>query len=180
MKHLLLCALLCAAPSLGLAQSCTEAEPRPERRAQLLEDLASSSDFSAGQRAANSLWEFWMQAPDEKAQEMLRDGMSRRSQYALEDAEIILDSLVAYCPLYAEGWNQRAFVRYLRQNYQGSIEDIERTLTLEPKHFGALSGKALALMKQGRDGLAKLAITRAIEVHPWLNERSLLDGGQDI
>ena len=180
MKHLVLASFLIAAPGLGMAQSCPEPEPRLEQRAQLLEELAGSPDFSSGQRAANSLWEFWMEAPDAKAQDLLQNGMSRRSQYALEDAEAILDSLVTYCPSYAEGWNQRAFVRYLREDYEGSIEDIEQTLTLEPEHFGALSGKALALMKQGKEGLAKLAITRAIEVHPWLNERSLLDGGQDI
>ncbi len=121
-----------------------------------------------------------MTAPDEKAQFMLDDGMSRRSQFALVDAEIILDALTTYCPNYAEGWNQRAFVRFLQEDFEGALEDIEITLTLEPDHFGALSGKALALLRLGKRGLAKLAVVRAIQVHPWLNERSLLGDGEDI
>ena len=145
-----------------------------------MERLANSPDISAGQEAAGALWEFWMVAPDEKAQDMLEDGMSRRVQLALADAEITLDALVRYCPLYAEGWNQRAFVRFLREDYEGSLADIEEVLTREPAHFGALSGKALALMRQGKRGLAQLAVVRALQVHPWLNERSLLGDGEDI
>jgi len=167
-------------PVIGLAETCPVPEPRTDQRQSLLEDLASSPDFMSGQQAAGRLWEFWMEAPDETAQNMLQDGMSRRRELSLENAESALDALVDYCPNYAEGWNQRAFVRFLREDYDGSLADIEEALKLEPAHFGALSGKALALMKQGKRGLAKLATLKAIEVNPWLNERSLLGDGEDI
>lgn len=146
----------------------------------MLEALSGSEDFMSGQQAASKLWAFWMTAPDTRSQDLLNDGMSRRSQYDLKAAEAVLDTLVAYCPTYAEGWNQRAFVRFLREDFDGSLEDIAMVLDLEPAHFGALSGKALALMRQGKRGLAKLATLRAIEVNPWLNERSLLGDGENI
>ncbi len=168
------------APMFGSAQTCAEPEPRADQRQMLLDDLASAPDFMSGQIAAGRLWEFWMEAPDEAAHHMLQDGMSRRQQLSLEGAETILDELVSYCPHYAEGWNQRAFVRFLRDDFEGSLADIEEVLKREPAHFGALSGKALALMKQGKPGLAKLATLRAIQVHPWLNERALLGEGEDI
>ncbi len=177
---IILLSLALMAPSATLAQACPELPPRAQERHALLDDLAMSPDITSGQRAASKLWEFWMTAPDEKAQFMLDDGMSRRSQFALVDAEIILDALTTYCPNYAEGWNQRAFVRFLQEDFEGALEDIEITLTLEPDHFGALSGKALALLRLGKRGLAKLAVVRAIQVHPWLNERSLLGDGEDI
>jgi len=180
MKRLLTFVFVLVLPVLGLAQTCPEQMPRADERTSLLKDLAASPDLMSGQQAANRLWEFWMDAPDEKAQNMLQNGMSRRTEFDLEEAEFILDGLVSYCPGYAEGWNQRAFVRFLRDDFEGSLRDIEAVLALEPAHFGALSGKALALMKQGKPGLAKLATLQAIEVHPWLNERTLLGEGEDI
>ncbi len=179
MRYLIFVSFLCAAgPVFG--QTCTTMPPRDTERAGLLSALAGSPNELAGQTAANKLWEFWMKAPDSKAQVLLEDGMARRNQSNFAAAKVVLDELVAYCPSYAEGWNQRAFVRYLQADFEGSLEDIEKTLELEPDHFGALSGKALALMGLGRPGLAKLAMVRATQVHPWLQERGILGEGEDI
>ncbi len=181
MRLLTLLIAVLAIPTASLAQDvCPEIDLRSEERQLLLEELAKSPDASTGQTTANKLWKLWTTAPDEKAQFMLDDGMSRRTMFALADAETILDALVSYCPNFPEGWNQRAFVRYLRDDFDGSLEDIERTLELEPDHFGALSGKALALVGLGKEGLAKLAVVRAIEVHPWLTGHGLLRDGEDI
>lgn len=165
-------------PNLAFAE-CPAQPDRSEQRLDLLGALRMSQSPQEANTAANQLWEFWMVAPDETAQKMLNEGMSRRESYAYAEAEETLDALVAYCPNFAEGWNQRAFVRYLRENFEGSILDIETTLSLEPDHFGALSGKALALMGQGDWAAAKLAIIRARGVHPWLSEHGLLTG-EDI
>src|SRR5690606_31046067 len=86
----------------------------------------------------------------------------------------ILDGVVADAPDYAEGWNQRAFIRFLRDDPDGSLEDIERTLALEPLHFAALAGKAMILMRQGRIEPGQEALRRAVEIHPWLKERAML------
>ncbi len=53
-------------------------------------------------------------------------------------------------------------------HYDESIADVERTLALEPRHFGALSGMGL-IYTQLEDAEAALAwFEQAIEVNPHL------------
>ena len=60
-------------------------------------------------------------------------------------------------PEFAEAWNKRATLRYLGGDLPGSVDDIIKTLTLEPRHFGALSGLTQIFIRQGR-------YTQAIQV----------------
>lgn len=157
-----------------LAETCPAPPDRSLERAGLFEELLAAPNEASAIQIANMIWEIWIDAPDDKSQAMLDEGMKRREVYAYSEAETIFDALTDYCPNYAEGWNQRAFVRFLREDFDGSLEDIERVLVLEPNHFGALSGKALTLMGQGKTGLGKLTILQALKVHPWLRERAIV------
>jgi hypothetical protein len=49
-----------------------------------------------------------------------------------------------------------------------------RTLELEPRHFGALAGLFLVLFRRGRIEQANAFLVRAVQIHPWLKERSML------
>lgn len=169
MKHLsgLIVITFLASPSL--AETCPA--PRPERseiRMELLDRLAATKTPMEGQSAADALWMLWMRGPDERATLLLRQGMAAMREAALGRAEDILTELVAYCPDFAEGWNQRAFTRFLAGRDEASLADIEEVLKREPSHFGALSGQARIYLRQGRAELAQIAIGKAISVHPWL------------
>jgi tetratricopeptide (TPR) repeat protein len=76
--------------------------------------------------------------------------MSRRSSYDFEAAEEAFDQGDRRRPNYAEGWNQRAFVRFLRDKDDGALSDLEKAVALEPDHFGAWSGMYHVLMRMGR------------------------------
>jgi tetratricopeptide (TPR) repeat protein len=92
------------------------------------------------------------------------------------DALDILDQVILLDPDFVEGWNKRATVHFLMKDYGKSISDIQHTLALEPRHFGALSGFGMILRDIGEDQLAADAFRKALAVHPQLkNARDALE-----
>lgn len=169
------------APSLALAD-CPPAPDHTEAEGGLIAQLRAAPDPAGAAPMMAALWELWTDAPDAEAQALLDRGMELRGQYAFLEARDVLDRLVEYCPAYAEGYNQRAFASFLRQEYEAALWDLDRALELNPRHIGALSGKALTLMGLGRDDEAQETLRAALDLNPWLAERSLLrePPGQDI
>lgn len=179
-RHALLAAVLILAPAIAAA-TCPAPPDRTEERAALLATLAEAPDPGAGQRAADAVWRFWTVAPDLRSQRLLDDGMRAIRLGRVEDASRALDDLVAWCPGFPEGWNQRAILRFLRGDLEGSLADIDRTLALEPAHFGAMAGQLRILLAQGRVLAARGVLRAALKIHPWMAERALLDTqGDDI
>lgn len=166
----LVLAAMAMLPFAGTAAATDE----PDRDA-LFRRLRDARSEREGRMAEDAVWRMWMaEAPTEAVREAVAEAMRRRESYDFDRALAILDGVVADAPAYAEGWNQRAFIRFLKDDFDGSLEDIERTLALEPLHFAALAGKAMILMRQGRMELGQTALRRAVEIHPWLKERSML------
>ncbi len=117
------------------------------------------------------------------------DLLLERGQIAMEEQDYPkalehLSALIDHAPEFAEGWNARATVYYLTDEYALSISDIQQTLILNPRHFGALNGLGLIFEELGNLEGAYKAYTMARELHPFLenvNEalialRPLIDG----
>ncbi len=128
-------------------------------------------------RIANKMWEFWADAPNEQAQEILKRGMTKRAAWDLLGALEDFDALVGYCPNYAEGYNQRAFVNFLREDFATALVDLDRALELSPNHIAAMSGRALSLLALDRIDEARTTLDDALQLNPWLPERHLAAPG---
>ncbi|WP_246048192.1 tetratricopeptide repeat protein [Hankyongella ginsenosidimutans] len=85
-----------------------------------------------------------------------------------ETARRTCDMLVEQYPLWSEAWNKRATLAYLEDRDPDSIADIQRTLELEPRHFGALSGLGQICLRQGEPDIARLAFAAALHVNPHM------------
>ena len=81
-----------------------------------------------------------------------------------------LDQVVVLKPEFAEGWNRRATAHYLAGNYSKSMADIERTLALEPRHFGALSGMGMIFLDLGKKEPALAAFRKVLDVYPQMRD----------
>lgn len=161
------------APTLALAD-CPPVAERSNRHHELMDLVAAAPDENTARDLSNELWGIWATAPDDTAQQILQRGMERRDSYDFVGALKDFDALIAYCPNYAEGYNQRAFVNFINGSHAVSLTDLDRTLELTPDHIGALSGRALVLLELGREREGQLALREALKLNPWLPERNRL------
>jgi tetratricopeptide (TPR) repeat protein len=174
MKCFIAVAVFAAGPAFA---DCPDAPDHADRIAEILDMAQADTDGRDRQTVHASLWEIWTDAPDEPAQELLDAGMSKRSSYNFAGAVKDFDRLIAYCPDYAEGYNQRAFAYFLAQNYEPALKDLNKAIEITPNHVAALSGKALTLMNLERIDEARDALKAALALNPWLSERALMAKG---
>ncbi|QGX98936.1 hypothetical protein EI983_11905 [Roseovarius faecimaris] len=173
MRYLTTClCLLLSAPAA--ADTCPAAPDHSSALQELTRAAQSAPDEATGRQISNQMWELWLDAPDARAKELLTEGMARRESYDFEGALVAFEALVAYCPDYAEGYNQRAFVHYLRRDFAAALPDLEEALRITPGHVAALTGQALTLVELDRKAEAALVLRRALGLNPWLGERHLL------
>ena len=177
-----LIAIFCVAAPPASAENAPAVEERSEIRLELFAALKSAPSETSARQIENRIWEFWTTGPDSEATLMLADAMGRRRSFDYAGALTLLDMLVEAEPGWSEAWNQRAFVRFLREEYAASLEDIERTLALEPKHFGAMAGKADILFRLGDGAAGQEVLREAVDIHPWMGMRAMLEkpAGRDI
>ena len=159
----LLTLLITMAPSWGKTGWANQNDTR-------LDSLFSQLQITgSGQKARTIekfIWKIWRESGDEAVDQLMVDGVKAMGGGNYEGALIAFNSIVKGAPNFAEGWNKRATLYWLMGDFEKSVEDINRTLALEPRHFGALSGLAMIRESQERPLDALQAFERALEIYP--------------
>ncbi len=115
------------------------------------------------------LWGIWCRSGDGETDRLFRAGVDAMQNRKLEDADVIFSRVIERAPNFAEGWNKRATVRFMRKNFRGSIADCQETLARNPNHFGAAAGQGLCHMTVCEFREAAICFRRALEIHPHLD-----------
>ena len=132
----------------------------------LFEILQSSSDTQLLMETENRIWDAWMSHPNGEVEQLMLAATQLMNSNRLSDALALYSGIIRRFPDYAEAWNKRATLYYLSGNFSASIADIDHTLALEPRHFGALSGLGLIYLRQNELRKARDAFERVLQVHP--------------
>jgi tetratricopeptide (TPR) repeat protein len=132
-------------------------------------DALKGDDPELAATAEAILWSVWCRSDDPETDRLFRAGVDAMQNRRLEESEDFFTRVIQRQPEFAEGWNKRATVRYLRQDFRGSIADCQQTTARNPNHFGAASGQGLCHMTLNETREAAVCFRRALEIHPHLD-----------
>jgi tetratricopeptide (TPR) repeat protein len=144
------------------------ADQRDSRLDGLFERLQTTTDALDAATLQQRIWQIWIEFEDRSVSQLMRRGMTAMARGEHEAALDAFDSLVEEAPGFAEAWNKRATVFYLLGRLDESVGDIQQTLELEPRHFGALSGLALIYEAVEKPEAALRSLEAALEINPHL------------
>src|SRR6202047_5507015 len=165
---LLLTAMSAAAPPLGFAQDLRATPPKaqkkpPEAPAKLPKvgadrtrgldflfgALKAAPDEASAKHVEARIWAIWLQTPSDTAALLMMRAKAAIDAQQTDVALQLLDAVVRLRPDYVEGWNRRATLYYLKNDYGRSLEDIQQVLVREPRPFGALAGLGMIMQDRG-------------------------------
>ena len=191
----ILAAVMTAVPIMAFAQNDSQRDPRvippPKSQKKLPEapsklpkvgaDRTRGLDFLFGalkvapdeasaKHVEARIWAMWMQTPSDTAALLMLRAKAAVDAQKPDVALKLLDAVVKLRPDYIEGWNRRATLYYLKNDYAHSLEDIREVLIREPRHFGALAGLGMIMQDIGDEKRALEAFRKALAVNPHLDK----------
>ncbi|KAB2686985.1 tetratricopeptide repeat protein [Brucella pseudogrignonensis] len=160
-----------------------QAEQTPEERLdKLFADLKRTSDETKARRLTVQINQIWSQSGSATIDLLIQWASAAMLEKRYTSALDFLNEAIALNPDYAEAWNRRATVYFLRNDYAHAMYDINRTLELEPRHYGALTGMAEILRARGLKEQALKAYEQALQINPMMRDaqKSLLDLTEEL
>ena len=134
---------------------------------ELFATLQNNGSVVVQHETIQTIWKIWYESDREEINKLMEEGGEAVLSGQLEKAESIFTQIIENSPEFSEGWNRRATVRYHRRDFAGSLDDIKKTLALEPRHFGAIWGRGMILGLQGDFAGAIQAFKQMLQITPY-------------
>jgi tetratricopeptide (TPR) repeat protein len=153
---------------------------------QLFQQLQTADDTEAEQITQN-IWIEWSKSGSPAMDLLLKRG---RDALAAGQPGIAIQhftALIDHAPDFAEGYNARATAYFQTGDFGPSVSDIAKTLTLNPRHFGALAGLGAIFEQLNQPEKALEVYQTALSINPHMPDikdavKRLQDslGGQNL
>ena len=153
---------------LGATVAPAFADQNDPQLDELFVKLHEAQDVGTAKEIERRIWNLWLAHPDEAIKGLMDAGQVQMRLRDYRTALKTFEMMVDLAPDFAEGWNKRATIHWLLGNYRDSLADIDKTLALEPRHFGALSGRGLVYAALEEWELALESFESALEVYPQM------------
>ena len=149
-----------------LFSNFAQADQKDERLIELFDKLFLSTNNMEASKLLFNIWDIWSIADNQETQIIFDEANQFMDVGELDNAIELFTKVVKQSPEFAEGWNKRATVYFLKGELNKSISDIEKTLNLEPRHFGALDGLAEIYLMQDDLVSAAVIYRQILEIIP--------------
>jgi len=133
-----------------------------------LDALQNAKSAIEARQLEREIWIEWTKIGSHTSQLLLKRAKILTDLGKFEAALDLLDQVIKIDPEFVEGWNKRATLLFYTKRYQESLADISMTLSLEPRHFGALTGMANILEKLDHTHMALKVYQEAVKLNPHL------------
>lgn len=132
--------------------------------------LKAAPDQASGKHVEGRIWALWTQTSSDTTMLLMTRVKTAIEKKQIDVALQLLNKVVRLKPDYVEGWNRRATLYYLQNDYAKSLADIQEVLKREPRHFGALAGLGMIMQEVGDEKRALDAFRKALEINPHLDK----------
>lgn len=153
---------------LALFLTCAAAFAQDSAKLDDLFSRLQQAEAEEAGRIESEIWIEWSKSGSPAMDLLLQRG---RDAMAVGDNTTAIDhftAIIDQSPDFAEAWNARATAFYNVGDFGPSVGDIARVLTLNPRHFGALSGLGMILEESGKTERALKVYKAALALHPNL------------
>lgn len=130
--------------------------------------LKVAPDAASAKHVEGRIWALWTATQSDTTMLLMTRAKTAVEKKQVEVAIRLLDKVVRLKPDYVEGWNRRATLHFLQNDYAKSLADLREVLLREPRHFGALTGLGMIMREVGDDRRALDALRKALEINPHL------------
>ncbi|MDX1292084.1 MAG: tetratricopeptide repeat protein [Hyphomonas sp.] len=142
------------------------AEPSDE----MFEKLRNAPSDSEANDVAMDIWASWMESGSPTVDVVMQRGVDAQTAGDFDTARAFYDRAILIKPDYAEAWNRRASLFLMDENYPEALRDLNETLRLEPRHFGAWAGLGMMFESMGSPKHALEAYREALNIHPRMQQ----------
>ena len=141
----------------------------------LFDQLQTINNPKKADLLEQKIWSIWNEHPNDfKLTEKLEFGTELMQYGDYNYALKVFSNILENDPKWSEAWNKRATVYFLMSQFKNSLNDINKVLNIEPRHFGALSGQARIFIKLQEYEKAIKSIESALKFYPSFKSRELI------
>jgi tetratricopeptide (TPR) repeat protein len=152
----------------ALAAPTAEARQDDPRLKELFAELKTATSSVEARMIETKIWKIWAANDDPRVDVLMDRGMNAMSIDDTDTALAAFNEVIKRDDSFAEAYNKRATVEFVRHDFAASVADIERTLQLEPRHFGALAGLGQVYLAMNKKAAALRAFEAALAIDPRL------------
>lgn len=134
----------------------------------LYDKLRSADTIKSAQPIADAIEELWMKSGSDTIDLLMARALLALQRKDLNIALELLDSVISIEPEYTEGWNRRAMIYFVQQDYAAALLDLRRVLAIDPNNYRAVNGLAMTLQELGQKDAAFRVYKKLLEIHPHL------------
>ena len=119
------------------------ADQKDSRLDNLFSILYESDSENEINKIVSNIWDIWLETKDPSIYNDFYHGLESMRNGDLKLSIVLFTKVIKKNSNFAEAWNKRATVYYMLGDFDLSMIDINETLKLEPRHFGAMDGLSL-------------------------------------